>query len=107
MSEFAFRPDTSARPHWTGRALRRTLQTVEKWLAALPALPVGALYFGLTTTLAAFLALFVAFWLELPNPSSAMVTVLIVAAPCAAWCSPRAFIACSERSSGAAWLSFS
>src|SRR5271166_3911273 len=81
MSAFAFRPDTSARPRWTGRALRRTLQTVEKWPAALPALPVGALYFGLTTTLAAFLALFVAFWLELPNPSSAMVTVLIVAAP--------------------------
>ena len=81
MSAFAFRPDTSARPRWTGRALRRTLQTVEKWPSALPALPVGALYFGLTTTLAAFLALFVAFWLELPNPSSAMVTVLIVAAP--------------------------
>ncbi len=81
MSVFAFRPDASARPHWTASALRRALQTVEKWPSALPALPVGALYFGLTTTLAALLALFVAFWLELPNPSSAMVTVLIVAAP--------------------------
>ncbi len=52
-----------------------------KLRAAPPTLPVSALYFALTTTFAALLALFVAFWLQLDSPSSAMVTVLIVAAP--------------------------
>lgn len=42
---------------------------------------MGSLYFALTTVLAALLALFVAFWLELESPSTAMVTVVIVANP--------------------------
>ena len=63
------------------KARRRVLQVFAKLRAVTPPLPVGAIYFALTTTLAALLALFVAFWLELDSPSSAMVTVLIVAAP--------------------------
>ncbi len=63
------------------KARHRVLQAFANLRASSPSLPVGAIYFASTTALAALLALFVAFWLELDSPSSAMVTVLIVAAP--------------------------
>ncbi len=62
-------------------ARRGVLRAVLKIDARVRSLPAGAIYFALTTTFAALLALFAAFWLELDSPSSAMVSVLIVAAP--------------------------
>ena len=78
----AFQPDATSRPSSATKArfiaLGKSFATC--W-SRLPSISGSALYFALTTTFAALLALFIAFWLELDSPSSAMVTVLIVAAP--------------------------
>ncbi len=78
----AFQAGAASRPSGTAKIRLRVLRSrFVKLLSALPSAPVGAWYFALTTSFAALLALFVAFWLQLDSPSSAMVTVLIVAAP--------------------------
>lgn len=46
-----------------------------------PLFPAGAWYFALSTAAAAVLALYVAYYLELDNPGSAMTTVLIISSP--------------------------
>jgi uncharacterized membrane protein YccC len=64
-----------------GSARRRAGRLLDALRSAASWLQASSVYFALTTTAAALLALYVAFWLALDSPSTAMVTVLIVAAP--------------------------
>ncbi len=81
MTACAPRVDESRRPSGAIGALRRTLRSIGTLPSPSAGLPIDALYYGLTTTLGALLALFVAVLLELDRPSSAMATVLIVSSP--------------------------
>jgi len=71
---------TSARPI-NAPARRRARHYLYAFRSAASSIQASGAYFALTTTAAALLALYVAFWLELDSPSTAMVSVLIVAAP--------------------------
>lgn len=63
------------------RPRRNRLRLLGQLRSVAAAAQTSGLYFAVTMTLAALLALFVAFRLELDSPATAMTTVLIVAAP--------------------------